>query len=118
MDCPICLSSTDSYDVDSLARHLREKHDYGSLDAGRTARRVQEWHSYDASRVRYVKGSPVPAAGDDSGRGGELDRDRGGLGGGDPLSVESLPVAAGRHLVVVRAIDLHHNRAVAGAVEE
>ena len=30
----------------------------------------------------------------------------------------SFPVAEGRHLIVVRAVDLHHNRATTGAVEE
>jgi hypothetical protein len=97
MDCPICLRSIDNHDVDLLARHLRERHDFESLDAGRIAKSVQEWESYDASRARYLKGSPDPAAGDDSGRGGQPDRDRGGMGGGDllPVAVESRPVVAG-----------------------
>ena len=87
MECPICLRSMDSHDVESLARHLRERHDFESLAAGRTAKRVQEWSRYDASRFRSVEGGPDAPAGDDSGRGGELDWDRGGMGGGDILPV-------------------------------
>ena len=87
MECPICLRSINSHDVEALARHLRERHDFESLEAGRTAKRVQEWDSYDASRFRSVEGGPDAAAGDDSGRGGELDRDSGGVGGGDVLPV-------------------------------
>ena len=87
MDCPICLRSVNSHDVESLARHLRERHDFESLAAGRTAKRVQEWSRYDASHARSVTGNPDAASGDDSGRGGELDRDSGGMGGGDLLPV-------------------------------
>ena len=100
MDCPICLRPFDSHDVELLARHLKERHDFESLDAGRTAKRIQEWHCYDASRARYLKGSPVPAAGDDSGRGGQPDRDRGGMGGGELVTraIESPAALAGSRI--------------------
>jgi len=86
MDCPICLTSIDSDDVEFLARHLRERHKFERWDAGRTARRVQEWERCNASHARSVKGSPVPVAGDDSGGGGEPDRDRCGMGGREFLT--------------------------------
>lgn len=95
MECPICLRPVHGHDVESLARHLRETHDFKSLDAGRTAKRVQEWDSYDASRFRSVKGSPDAAARDDSGRAGEPDRHRAGMGSGEHVAVDRRLVVAG-----------------------